>query len=120
MTVCAAAVLAVALPTLAATGALEAKHRAAGAADAAALAAADAAIGWVSADPCALAVEITEAAQVTLEGCHIDHQNGQAHIEVSVRTVFGAVHTDARAGQLVSYSVAPDSHFRSTCCGASG
>lgn len=97
----AAAALALALPIVSAAEVLEAAQRTAGAADSAALAAADADLGYVSADPCGLAAEVTAAAGVTLESCELDRVSSQVRISVSVQTIFGTVHSRARAGPPV-------------------
>ncbi len=94
--------LAAALSVLLASGALEASARASGAADAAALAAADAALGWIEAEPCALAREVAEAAAVQLDGCDVDRLHGQVRISVSVQTIFGRVGARARAAPPVA------------------
>lgn len=97
---CAAATFALAMPVLLAAGALETGQRAAGAADAAALAAADAASGWIEADPCALAAEVVAAAgaAIGLGDCLLDEASGEARITVIAGTPFGAVEARARAG----------------------
>lgn len=95
---CAFAALALGLPLLAAGAHLEARHRAAGAADAAALAAADAAAGWVEGEPCALAAELAEAARVRLSSCTVDTATAEARVTVSVRTPIGSTQMRSRAG----------------------
>lgn len=62
----------VAVGLVAAGGAALYGQRLAGAADAAALAAADAASGAVSGDPCDRAAQVAEAAEVALERCDLD------------------------------------------------
>lgn len=81
---CAAAALCLGLPVLAASGHLEAKHRAANVADAAALAAADAASGWVAGDiePCALAEKIAVAAGASIVSCSLDPAVAGARVVV--------------------------------------
>ncbi len=95
---CAATTFALAVPVTAAAGALEAGHRAAGAADAAALAAADAAAGWVEAEPCALAARVVDAVGAELGACLLEESSGEARVTVVVGTLFGAVDARARAG----------------------
>lgn len=95
---CGAVALALAIPVAAAAGALEARSRAAGAADTAALAAADAALGWVEADPCALAARITFAAGARLGGCTVAEASGEARVTVVIATLFGPVEVRSRAG----------------------
>lgn len=98
----AGAALAAALPIVLASAALEASVRASGAADAAALAAADAALGWIEADPCALARQVTDAAAIRLDDCDVDPLHGQVRISVSVQTIFGRVVARARAAPPVA------------------
>lgn len=95
---CAATTLALGLPILGGASALESRHRVAAAADSAALAAADAAGGWITADPCALAVEVTLAASVSLSECSVDENTGVATVVAQASTVLGVVVIRARAG----------------------
>lgn len=97
-TAIAAAILLLGLPALAAGAQLEARHRAAGAADAAALAAADAAAGLVAVDPCELAGEVVNAARATLEQCTVDVAAAEARVVVRASTPLGPVEMRARAG----------------------
>lgn len=99
---CAGAMLAVALPVVAATGSLAGAHRAAGVADAAALAAADAASGWVDVEPCRLAEEVALASDVALTRCDLELDSGRVRVEVSVRTMLGTAYAHARAGPLLA------------------
>lgn len=92
--------LGLAVPVIAASSALAAQARAAGAADAAALAAADAALGWIEAEPCALAQKLTDRADVTLEVCDIQPDIGEFRVVVSVSTVLGKVEARARVTSL--------------------
>jgi hypothetical protein len=92
-----AASMAIAVGVITAASALDASARASGAADAAALAAADAALGWIAAEPCALAAEVVIAVGVTLESCDADSVSGQVRVSVSVQTMFGRVVARARA-----------------------
>lgn len=95
---CAGVALALALPVVVAGSALEGSLRAAGAADAAALAAADAASGWISAEPCPLARLVTEAYGAVLESCELDAQTGRVRVQVHVGTMLSTAHAHARAG----------------------
>lgn len=95
---CAAAALALALPVVATAGALEAGQRAAGVADAAALAAADAAAGWITAEPCEIAAELATASGMQLGGCAVDERSGEARVTVIASTLFGPIEVRARAG----------------------
>ncbi|MGI8393691.1 Rv3654c family TadE-like protein [Leucobacter sp. W1038] len=95
---CAATTLALGLPVLGGASALETRHRVAAAADSAALAAADAAGGWISADPCALAAEVAAATSVSLSECSVDDNTGVATVVVQASTVLGVVAIHARAG----------------------
>lgn len=83
-------------PVIAAGTAIEAHHRVAGAADAAALAAADAAAGWIDAKPCRLADEVAGAMSVKVVRC----QRTDTDVRVETRAVgaLGAVRGRARAG----------------------
>lgn len=93
---CSAAALCLGLPVLAASGHLEAKHRAANVADAAALAAADAASGWVAADvePCALAEQVAAASGASIVDCFLDPAVAGARVIVRLGAPFVA---EARA-----------------------
>lgn len=94
---CAIAALVLGLPVLAASAHLEARQRAAGAADAAALAAADAATGWIAADPCALAADVARSAAAEIDACAVDGRSGEARVTVRVGTPIGPATVDARA-----------------------
>lgn len=93
----AAAALALALPVVGASAALEAGARARGAADAAALAAADALNGYLEAEPCAVATRVANAVSATLESCELQSEEGGATVRVSVTSVFGSVSRVAHA-----------------------
>jgi len=93
----AGAALALALPVLGAATALEVSARVAGAADAAALAAADAALGWIHEDPCALAATVAASAQAALASCDVDLALGEARVVVAASTILGEVSARARA-----------------------
>lgn len=94
---CAAAALLLGLPVLSAGAQLEARHRASGAADAAALAAADAVNGWIAADACAAAERVAGAVGAEVERCAIDRLRGEARLTVAIGTPLGSVSADARA-----------------------
>lgn len=83
---CSGVALCLGIPVVIASGQLEAQHSAASVADAAALAAADAASGWTSAQysPCELAELVASAADASLIECSIDP--GVAGARVVVRT----------------------------------
>ncbi|WP_449278041.1 Rv3654c family TadE-like protein [Leucobacter sp. GX24907] len=94
---CIACVLVIGVPVLAGAGQLEARHRAAGAADAAALAAADAVAGWINAEPCAIAGEVAASMDVEVVSC--EPENGKrARVVVRVDSAFGSVEARAHAG----------------------
>lgn len=95
----AAAVLVIGLPMIAVGGQLEARHRAAGAADAAALAAADAALGWLAGDPCDLAGEVAQSMAVELVSCEAVEE---ARVVVRVGSVLGPIEARAHAGSTTS------------------
>ncbi|MEJ6489763.1 peptidoglycan DD-metalloendopeptidase family protein [Leucobacter sp. USCH14] len=96
--VCAAAAVCLGLPIIAASSHLEAAHRAAGAADAAALAAADAAAGFVASDPCELAADVARSADAEVVRCELDATLEDARIEVATGGPFGTVTALAHAG----------------------
>lgn len=103
MTIAIAAVtLALAVPAVAASAALEAEQRAAGAADSAALAAADALLGFVRAEPCSLAADVVHSFEAVLLECQLDWEHSQVRVVVGVQTIFGTVHSRARAGPPVA------------------
>ncbi|MGJ0203130.1 Rv3654c family TadE-like protein [Leucobacter sp. gxy201] len=94
---CALAVLVLGLPVLSAGAHLEARHRAAGAADAAALAAADAVNGFLVAEPCEVAAEVAAAVGTSIYACDVDALRGEARVTVRIGTVLGGVLARARA-----------------------
>ncbi|WP_125098695.1 M23 family metallopeptidase [Leucobacter chromiireducens] len=94
---CAAAALCLGLPVLAAANHLEAQHRAAAVADAAALAAADATSGWVAATPCELAEAVAHAQGGGLVRCDVETGLGEARVEVELAARLGTVTGRARA-----------------------
>lgn len=95
---CAAVALCLGIPVLAASGHLVAAHKLAGAADAAALAAADALTGWIDAEPCEAARSIADAAGATLARCDVDEAAAQARIELASGRAPFVLHARARAG----------------------
>lgn len=90
------ATLLLGMPVIAASVSLEVRHRAAGAADAAALGAADALHGWIDAEPCSLADRIAERHGVELVECRV----GEYDVRVIVRAAapLGMSEQRARAG----------------------
>jgi len=98
---CAFAAVIVGVPVISASAHLEARHRVAGAADAAALAAADALSGLLEADPCALAADVASAAGTVLRDCEMETRTGEARTVVTVLTPFGTVEARARAAPLL-------------------
>lgn len=98
---CVVVTLGLTTPVLVASAALEAAHRAAAAADGAALAAADALGGWVEAEPCALAAQVVHAVEAGTLRCALEQETGQVRVSVSVQTMLGTVEAHARAGPLV-------------------
>ncbi|MGW9020955.1 M23 family metallopeptidase [Leucobacter chromiiresistens] len=96
--VCAAAAVCLGIPVIAASSHLEAGHRAAATADAAALAAADAAAGFISGEPCALAEGVAAAARTEIASCDLDAALADARVEVAAGGPFGTVSASAHAG----------------------
>ena len=83
-------------PALAAGAGLTARHRVIGAADAAALAAADTLIGDARGEPCARAEQVAAAHRTALDGCALD--GFTATVALSVRVLGIPVTARARAG----------------------
>jgi DNA topoisomerase-1 len=83
----------VVLAVLALGSALVVRQRIIGAADGAALAAADAASGAVAGVPCVLAAGVADANRATLHECHVDG----LVVTVTVGTSFGVVPFSARS-----------------------
>ena len=94
---CAAAALCLGLPVAAAATHLEASHRAAAAADSAALAAADAASGWIAGDPCTLAHAAAEAHGAEIVSCEVDLPAADARVTARVAEIPGARVASAHA-----------------------
>jgi secretion/DNA translocation related TadE-like protein len=84
---------AIVLAVLTLGAALIVRQRVIGAADAAALAAADGASGAVAGAPCGLAARVAEANQTILNRCHLDGLVAS----VTVSATFGAVPFSARS-----------------------
>lgn len=82
------------------SGAAAAAQTIAGAADLAALAAADVAMGVVSGDPCAVASRIARASGVHVTECEVSESVGGVSVTVVVEGRFGIfpVQVGARAG----------------------
>ena len=95
---CAAAAVCLGGPVIAATAQLEAGHRAAAAADSAALAAADALTGWVDGEACELAGEVAASMRADLVSCDLDRAAARATVSVAVVSPLGGVQERARAG----------------------
>ena len=93
----AAAAVCLGLPVVAASLQLEARHVAAGAADAGALAAADAAAGWIDGDPCALASAAVRGAGAELVSCRVEADGRASRVRAREGEPF-AVEAVARAG----------------------
>lgn len=95
---CAAAAVCLGVPVIAATAQLEAGHRAAAAADSAALAAADAISGWTDGDACELAGRVAESMRAELVACELDPGAARATVSVAVDAPFATAVERARAG----------------------
>lgn len=95
---CAVSALVLGIPVVGAAVHLETSHRAAGIADSAALAAADAASGWIDGEPCAIAADVTDSAGAVIEACSTEAASGIARVTVALRTPIGRAEASARAG----------------------
>lgn len=84
------------VPVLHATASLEKRHHAAGVADAAALAAADALLGWVDEEPCTIASLIASDADAEIIACQV--KLNEAVITVRVPGLLSSITMSARAG----------------------
>lgn len=93
-----AAVLALGVPVITAAVRAEAGHRALGTADAAALAAADASIGFLDGEPCAAAEQVARAADARLSECETDRDGFEVRVVIETAAPFGSVVGRARAG----------------------
>lgn len=89
-----AGVLIVGLPIIIASGQVVEKHEAMGVADSAALAAADALLGWVEEEPCAAAERVAAHSQFTVIACNL------GPFDVTITVQFGLLKREvqARAG----------------------
>ncbi|MCS0499573.1 Rv3654c family TadE-like protein [Protaetiibacter mangrovi] len=85
-----------ALAGLSIGSALAVRQRAVAAADAAALAAADALLGAVPGDPCALAAEVAAAHRVALAACELG--GAEARVVVSTEALGVPISVGSRAG----------------------
>ena len=94
----AAAALVLGVPVIVAGSQLEVRHRVAGAADAAALAAADAAAGWIDAPPCEAAAQVVVASGARLDSCDIEAAGAAARVVVAAGSGLGEVRGRAHAG----------------------
>lgn len=94
----AAAALLLGVPVIVAGTQLEVRHRVSATADAAALAAADAAAGWIDASPCALAAEVVASAEAELGSCEVEAGSASARIVVIASSGLGEVRGRAHAG----------------------
>ncbi|QYM77101.1 M23 family metallopeptidase [Leucobacter luti] len=97
---CAAAAVILGLPVVAAAAQLEGRHRVAVTADAAALAAADAATGWIDADPCTVAGEVAAGAGAELVSCVVTQSTGEARVVIARGTAALRAEGRARAGPV--------------------
>ncbi|WP_449281148.1 M23 family metallopeptidase [Leucobacter sp.] len=104
---CAGAALCLGLPVIIASSQVEAEHRAAAAADAAAIAAADALGGWIDAEPCEIAREVALVHEARLRSCRIDAARADALVEAAAAAPFEAI-AAARAGPGGVETAAPD------------
>ncbi|WP_053384729.1 M23 family metallopeptidase [Leucobacter celer] len=107
---CAGAAFCLALPVIVASSQIEAEHRVAAAADAAAIAAADALGGWIDAEPCEVAHEVVAALEARLLRCLTDAVYAEARVEVELTAPLGVAEAAARAGPGAASGVdaAPD------------
>lgn len=95
---CVAAALCLGVPVMAAGSHLVAAQEITGAADAAALAAADTLTGWLDGDACDRAAQVAAAAAAEVELCTTAAARGEARIVLVKRTPLGQVMARARAG----------------------
>lgn len=86
-----AGVLAIGTPIISSSVHLTTRHEASKTADAAALAAADALLGWIDAEPCLLANQISNASGFELTACMLDLTDATVSIRFGIfRTVISA------------------------------
>lgn len=95
---CAAAVVCAGVAALGASQALVVHSKTAAAADAAALAAADALGGWAKGDPCELATEVAESNGTVVIACRASTSVDPAELELRAAWPFAFVTARARAG----------------------
>lgn len=107
---CSVAALCLGLPVIAAAVHVEARHSAAVAADAAALAAVDALTGWIDAEPCAMAEQVVLEMGVRLEECTVDRARADARVVTRAGEWLRTVRAEARAAA----QTLPDSSGRGT------
>lgn len=91
-----------AVPVLGGAAHVAAARHAAGSADAAALAAADAMLGWIDSEPCEIARTVATANHTTLSSCDVDERSLSVRVQVTVGAPFGAATAKARAGSEIS------------------
>jgi len=84
--------------TVVACDSIVAKQRLDGAADSAALAAADAHGGWIEDEPCALAARVLASMGAELVECRIDDATGRVRLSAALRTMLGSARTHVQAG----------------------
>lgn len=75
--------------------------RVGGAADAAALAAADALMGDIEAEPCTIALQVADASGVSLTGCMVNESTWSVRVETRCATVLGSASAAAAAGPML-------------------
>ncbi|QNO37108.1 hypothetical protein H4J02_11700 [Protaetiibacter sp. SSC-01] len=91
-----AATVMCALAVVALGGALTTRQRVVAAADGAALAAADALLGAVAGEPCALAARVAAAHRVALAGCRVE--GAEVVVETRLELAGVVITADSRAG----------------------
>lgn len=95
---CVAAALCLGVPVLAAGSHLGAAQQVTGAADAAALAAADTLTGWIAGEPCDAAAEVARSVGASMKRCDTNAGLGEARVTLTKRTPIGTVTARSRAG----------------------
>lgn len=96
--------LTLAVPVVVVSSTVATQQHLAGAADNAALAAADVLFGWHAGDACELAAQIAEASDVHLDSCVVSETRDSVVVSVSRATPLLRLAAISRAGQFVSYS----------------
>ncbi|QIM15264.1 M23 family metallopeptidase [Leucobacter insecticola] len=94
---CSAVAVCLGLSVIAAATHVEARHSAAGAADAAALAAADAMTGWIDLEPCTVANQVVLEMGASLVECNVDPDRAVSHIVAQAGEGFQSARARARA-----------------------